>query len=61
MRGKETHGVFDAVRVALAGNFSGTKERPLEVKVYLDGRQITDAVERTQRERGLPLLARGLV
>jgi len=54
-----SRGVFDAVRAALAGNFSGTKERPLEVKVYLDGRQITDAVERTQRERGLPLLARG--
>jgi len=50
-------GVYEAVTAALTGNVSASrKDSPLEVKLYLDGKQITAAVERTQRERGLPLL-----
>ena len=52
-----SRGVFEAVSAALTGN--GSKNTPLEVKLYLDGRQITAAVERVQKERGLPLLNRG--
>lgn len=52
-----SRGVFEAVRAALPSNNSSNKSSPLEVKVYLDGRQITDAIERVKRERGLPLLA----
>ena len=47
-------GVYRAVRDAMGGNNSNNK--PTEVKLYLDGKQITAAVERTQMERGLPLL-----
>ena len=54
-----SRGVYDAVRAALSGNTSGNSQ-PLAVNLYLDGRQITSAVERVQRERGLPLLAGGL-
>ena len=52
-------GVYRAVRDALGGN-NGNNNTPLEIKLYLDGKQITSAVERTQRERGLPLLGGGL-
>ena len=52
-----SRGVFDAVRSALVSGHSNTQNRPLEVKLYLDGRQITNTVERVQKERGLPLLA----
>ncbi|MCL2378298.1 MAG: hypothetical protein FWC77_04135 [Defluviitaleaceae bacterium] len=52
-----SRGVFEAVRAALPSNNASKKSNPMEVKVYLDGRQITDAVERVKRERGLPLLA----
>ena len=48
-------GVYRAVRDAMGGS-SKNNSTPLEVKLYLDGKQITAAVERTQRERGLPLL-----
>jgi len=49
-------GVFDAVRAALSDSFSGGNSKPHAINLYLDGRQITAAVERVQRERGLPLL-----
>jgi len=51
-------GVYRAVREAMSGGSS--KNSPTEVKLYLDGKQITAAVERTQRERGLPLMNGGL-
>ena len=53
-----SRGVFDAVRAALGGGSGGNN--PLEVKLYLDGKQITAAVERVQKERGLTLLSGGL-
>jgi len=56
-----SRGVFDAVRAALPGNSFSGKISPLEIKLYLDGKQITAVVERTQKERGLPLLAGGFV
>jgi phage-related protein len=48
-------GVYDAVLAAMS---NGTKEsgRPLELNVYLDGKQLTSTVERVQKERGLSLL-----
>jgi len=48
-------GVYEAVREAIKNN-SVVKNSPTEVKLYLDGKQITSAVERHQRERGLTLL-----
>jgi len=53
-------GVYRAVREAMAGGQS-EKGNPLEVKLYLDGKQITTAVERVQRERGLPLMNGGVI
>jgi len=53
-------GVYDAVIAALSKKGFGEKTSVPEVKLYLDGKQITAAVERTQRERGLPILAGGL-
>lgn len=54
-----SRGVYDAVRAALGGGTAhgGTTE----VKLYLDGKQITAAVEKVQRERGLSLSNRSLV
>lgn len=54
-----SRGVYDAVRAALGGKASqgGTTE----VKLYLDGKQITAAVEKVQRERGLSPTNRSLV
>ena len=49
-------GVYMAVREAIKNNSVGGKNAPTEVKLYLDGKQITAAVERHQRERGLDLL-----
>jgi len=49
-------GVYMAVREAIKNNSVGGKNAPTEVKLYLDGKQITMAVERHQRERGLNLL-----
>jgi hypothetical protein len=48
-----SRGVYDAVMAAMGGNKSNT---PLAVNLYLDGRQITSAVERVQKERGLSLV-----
>jgi len=50
-----SRGVFDAVRAAM-GNKDNGNGKPLSVNLYLDGREITTAVERVQRERGLPLI-----
>lgn len=52
-------GVFRAVREAMAGGSSGSG-KPLEVKLYLDGKQITTAVERVQKERGLSIMNGGV-
>ena len=50
-----SQGVYNAVRAALsAGNSGGSN--PLRVNLYLDGKQITSAVEKVQRERGLSLV-----
>jgi len=49
-------GVYDAVIAALSKKGFGEKTSVPEVKLYLDGKQITATVERTQRERGLPLI-----
>ena len=51
-------GVYNAVVSAMGGKNSGDNQ-PLAVNLYLDGRQITSAVERVQRQRGLPLLTGG--
>jgi len=53
-------GVFEAVSAANAGGNSNGNNRPLEVKLYLDGKQITAAVEREIKDRGLPLLTSGI-
>lgn len=46
-------GVFAAVSAAMRGNGNGGGQ---DVHVYLDGREITAAVERRQRERGASLM-----
>lgn len=51
-----SQGVFEAV-VAAMPKFN---EQPLEVKVYLDGKEITKKVEKVQRERGTTLLPGGV-
>jgi uncharacterized protein YycO len=50
-------GVYRAVREAMSGNRS-KNNNPLEVNLYLDGKQITTAVERVQQERELSLMGR---
>lgn len=45
-------GVFAAVSAAMRGNNGGSQV----VKVYLDGKDITSTVEKTQRERGTQLM-----
>ncbi len=50
-------GVYEAVKAATPSQ----TEQPLEVKVYLDGKQITHAVEKVKRERGASLLPGGVV
>lgn len=49
-------GVYRAVMEAMSGQNSGGNT-PLEIKLFLDGKQITSAVERVQKERGLMLMA----
>lgn len=46
-------GVYAAVTAAMRGNTEGSSQA---VKVYLDGRQITSAVEKRQRERGASIM-----
>lgn len=52
-------GVYRAVTAAMAGkNDSGTQT---EIRVYLDGKQITATVEKHQRERGARIMPGGVV
>jgi hypothetical protein len=46
-------GVFAAVSAAMRGNNGGGSQ---SVNVYLDGRQITAAVEQRQHERGASIM-----
>lgn len=50
-------GVYAAVTAAMRGTGGGSTQ---EVNVYLDGRQITAAVEQRQRERGASLMGNGV-
>lgn len=52
-----SQGVYQAVKAAM----SGSDEQPLEVRVYLDGKEITRSVEKVQRERGISILEGGVV
>ncbi len=52
-----SQGVFEAVRAAMSGN--NNSDRPLEVRVYLDGKEITKSVEKVQRDRGTPFTTGG--
>jgi len=52
-------GVYRAVREAMSGGSSGNGNLT-EIRLYLDGKQITTAVERVQRERGLQLMKGGV-
>jgi hypothetical protein len=49
-------GVYTAVAAAMARNGGGGGSAPIEVKVYLDGKQITAAVEKNQKERGMSFM-----
>jgi len=51
-----SQGVYEAVVAAMPKS----NEQPLEVKVYLDGKEITKKVEKVQRERGTTLLPGGV-
>lgn len=51
-----SQGVYEAVVAAMPKS----NEQPLEVKVYLDGKEITKKVEKIQRERGTTLLPGGV-
>ena len=51
-----SQGVYEAVVAAMPKY----NEQPLEVKVYLDGKEITKKVEKVQRERGTTLLPGGV-
>ena len=46
-------GVYAAVSAAMSGKRESTAQA---VNVYLDGRQITTAVEQRQRERGASIM-----
>ena len=50
-------GVYEAVRAAM----SESDDRPIQMHVYLDGKEITYTVEKTQRERGATLLPGGVL
>ena len=52
-----SQGVYAAVVAAMSQNSS---ERPTNVNVYLDGRQITATVEKHQRERGANIMTGGV-
>lgn len=53
-----SRGVYDAVTAAMGA--TGGSGGDMEVKVYLDGRQISASVEKRQRERGRRILAGGV-
>ena len=50
-------GVFAAITAAMSGKSEGGSQA---VNVYLDGRQITAAVEQRQRERGATIMGNGV-
>lgn len=50
-------GVYAAVRAAMSEN-SGDKN--ITVEVYLDGKRVTDSVEKRQRERGATIMTGGV-
>jgi len=52
-----SQGVYEAVREAQLRQ----GEQPLIVKVYLEGKQIVNTVEKIQRERGVTLLPGGVM
>ena len=55
-----SHGVYSAVLAAMsASNSGGSGEQ--HFNIYLDGKQITASVEKTQRERGRTILSGGLI
>ena len=49
-----SQGVARAVAAVLGGQ--GKEDRPLEVKVYIDGKQVTESVEKYQAGRGVQIL-----
>ena len=50
-------GVYEAVSAAQNGNRGGT----IEVKLYIDGRQVAASVEKAQRERGATIYPGGVL
>jgi hypothetical protein len=50
-----SQGVYEAV-VSAMGRNNSDGSTPVEVKVYLDGKQITAAVEKNQKERGMAFM-----
>lgn len=50
-------GVYEAVSAAQNGNQGGT----IEVKLYIDGRQVAASVEKAQRERGATIYPGGVL
>ena len=53
-----SQGVYAAVVAAMSQSNGG--ERPMSVNVFLDGKQITAAVEKRQRERGRDIMTGGV-
>ena len=53
-------GIYEGVVQAMRDS-QGASGQVTEVKVYLDGRQITAAVEATQRDRGATVYPGGVV
>ncbi len=56
-----SRGVYDAVVSAMGTNQATSGKQVTEVRVYLDGRDITRSVEAEQRERGLDLMPGGVL
>ena len=54
-----SRGVYSAVREAMTDRNSKNNQT-LEVNLYLDGKQITSAVEKVQRERGISIMNNNL-
>ena len=53
-------GIKQGVREAMAAS-GGTHGGSFDVKVYLDGREVTAAVEKRQRERGATIYPGGVL
>ena len=54
-----SRGVYQAVSAAMGGQQQGSGVT--EVRVYLDGKDITRSVETEQRDRGLDLMPGGVL